>query len=200
MKLDFTWRDDVYHQYCINCHHETIKRIYEGGKTYYFCLTCNKKSERSIVIDPAINWWIAEDREYWHESSGVFVRRPDGRFLFFERIIFPFALTVPAGHVDKGESSSNTAKRELKEEVGLSKGTLIKVASEDILGDSCRRGSDAHRWHAFLLILNSEVVVKVCEEGVHPVWLTLSEALIKDLTYPVRFMIERHGHKLERRI
>ncbi len=49
----------------------------------------------------------------------MFVRNPEGKFLFFERTIFPFAFTVPAGHVDAGEEPDIAALRELEEEVGL---------------------------------------------------------------------------------
>jgi 8-oxo-dGTP pyrophosphatase MutT (NUDIX family) len=203
MKLDFTWKNDgEYHQYCINCHAETIKRVYEGGKTYYFCDTCKQQHERSIVIDPAVTWWIADDGEYWHESEGVFIRNPEGKFLFFERRIFPFALTVPSGHVDAGEDATTAAYRETEEEVGIKADKLIAVATEDIVGDSCRRGADAHRWHAYLLLLEKTMDVAVTEkdEGSRPVWLALEEALEKDLTYPVKHIISKYRDDLTRAV
>lgn len=199
MKLNFDWDNDgKYHQYCVHCHAETVERIYEGEKTYYFCDTCKERHDRSIVIDPAVVWWVADDGEYWHESGGVFVRNPEGKFLFFERLMFPFALTVPAGHVDAGEEGLAAARREIEEEVGIEASNLVEIANEDIIGDSCRRGSDAHRWHAYLLALAGpiEVEVKEKEEGNNPVWLSLDEALQKDLTYPVRYLIEEYRNDL----
>lgn len=199
MKLNFEWSNDgAYHQYCAHCHAETISRVYENDKTFYFCETCQQQHERSIVIDPAIKWWIDDTGEYWHESSGVFVRNPANKFLFFERTIFPFALTVPSGHVDTDEPHKKSAVRELKEEVGIDSNGLSLIASENIVGDSCRRGSDAHNWHAYLLTLKKTIEITVIEEGKRPVWLSLDEALQKDLIYPVQCIIEKYRHELTR--
>lgn len=196
MKLTFTWSNDGRdHAYCIGCHSETVERRQVDGKTQYYCNICHRPYDRWIKIDPAINWWLADDGEYWHESSGVFVRNDEGRFLFFTRNIFPFALTVPAGHVDTGETAEIAAQRELEEEVGMA-GALIHVVTEDIIGDACSRGSDAHLWHAFLMLTHDTPQVEVREEGSSPVWLTLEEALEQHLTVPVRHIIETYGKQL----
>lgn len=146
------------------------------------------------MIDPAVTWWVADDGEYWHESEGVFIRNPEGKFLFFERRIFPFALTVPSGHVDAGEDAATAAYRETEEEVGMKADRLAEVATEDIIGDSCRRGADAHRWHAYLLELDQTIDIdaKEKEEGDRPVWLTLDEAVENNLTYPVKYIISKY--------
>lgn len=201
MKLNFSWQDDgKYHQYCINinCHAETVERVHEDDMAFFYCRTCEQRNERRVVIDPTMKWWIADDGEYWHESAGVFLRNPDGKFLFFERTIFPVsALTVPAGHVDAGELPGQSAVRELHEEVGLEARRIRHVASENIMGDSCRRGSDAHRWHAYLIVLDSPIEVVLGGEGKDEDWLTLAAAKSKDLTYPVRYIIERYAADLE---
>ena len=199
MRLDFDWaQDGRYHQYCAGCHAEAVSCEYdEAGRTFYRCGSCGQRHERSIVLDPRVVWWVGPDGEYWHESAGVFVLDRAGRLLLFERTIFPFALTVPSGHVDTGEEPAAAAGRELREEVGLSAETLTAVAAEDIIGDSCRRGSDAHRWHAFTCRLDTvEVEVEVLEEGRRPVWLTVGEALQADLVPPVRHMLSRYGSRL----
>ncbi len=197
MKLNFKWENDgKFHQYCAHCHAETVERVYENGKTFYFCGTCKQRHDRSIVIDPAVKWWVADDGEYWHESAGVFVRNADGKFLFFERTIFPFALTVPSGHVDTGEDPLVSARRETKEEVGLEVKELQVVATDDIVGDSCRRGADVHRWHAYKLPLADNPDIEVKEEGEKPVWLSLDEALQKDLVFPVKYVINKYRNEL----
>jgi 8-oxo-dGTP pyrophosphatase MutT (NUDIX family) len=199
MKLNFDWKNDgKYHQYCIHCHAESVEKVVEDGKTCYFCATCKQRHERSIIIDLAIKWWITDDGEYWHESAGIFIRNSKGKFLFFERLMFPFAMTVPAGHVDSGEEPIEAAKREAEEEVGLTNGKPMLIVSEDIIGDSCRRGCDTHHWHVYLIALDQDIDLKVTEkeEGEKPIWLTLDEALQKDLTFPVRYIIERHKDDL----
>jgi 8-oxo-dGTP pyrophosphatase MutT (NUDIX family) len=143
-----------------------------------------------------VTWWVADDGEYWHETAGVFVRDGD-RFLFFERTMFPVAaLTVPAGHVDAGESPERAALRELHEEAGWRAPGVRHIVTEDIPGDSCRRGSDAHRWHAYLTDFDPAARVRLNEEGVNPRWLTLDEALTGDLTVPVRYLVERYRESL----
>lgn len=200
IKLNFDWKDDGnYHQYCMNCYAETVERVYDNNRTYYFCKSCKQRHERSIVIDPTVKWWLGEDDEYWHESEGVFIRNLEGKFLFFERLIFPFALTVPSGHVDANEDALTAAQRETEEEVGLKIDKLVKIATEDMIGDSCRRGADIHRWHAYLLPLkkNIDIEIKETDEGRKPVWLTLEEACQKKLTYPVKKIIDSYSHVLD---
>ncbi len=193
MKLDFAWDNDgQYHQYCLHCHAETVKSIQENGRAAYHCASCSHTHDRSIVIDPAINWWIAADGEYWHESAGIFVRNPHGKFLFFERTKFPFVLTIPAGHVNANEAPEASAVRELAEEVGIQATALTKIVTDDIVGDSCRRGSDAHRWHAYLLALDKPANVQVNDEGGNPVWLTLDEVGGKNFSFPTNYIIKHY--------
>lgn len=170
-------------------------------QTHFFCRVCGQCRERRVVLDPGSTWWVGAGGDLWHESAGVFVRNPDGRFLFFRRTIYPAGtLTVPSGHVDKGETPRQAAVRELEEEVtglpDIAPDMVMRISTDDIVGDSCRRGSDEHRWHAYLLVLNSPITmrnVRVREEGEQPELLTLAHARTRDLTWPVRFVIERHA-------
>ena len=38
--------------------------------------------------------------------------------------------------------------------------------------------------------------MKINDEGVKPVWLSLEDALKKELVYPVKYFIEKYGTKL----
>lgn len=197
MRIDFLRPiDNSFHEYCLNCRAETVDWITAGGKKRCRCRSCGEQADRALVIDPDISWWTDEDGEYWHESAGVFVRDPRGRFLFFQRLAFPFALTVPAGHVERGESPHRAAARELLEEVGLPAPRLHRVTSEPLLGDVCRRGSDAHLWHAYLLTTPDASDVTVNDEGTSPVWLTLDEAAAHRLTFAVSHLITTHPDRL----
>jgi len=198
MKINFPLpTDGQYHQYCEKCHSESIHRIFEKEKTFYLCEHCGYKSPRLIVIDPKIVWWIDEKtKEYWHESVGIFVFNKSGKALFFERIIYPFALTIPAGHLDIGEDVETAIRRELKEEAGLKIDVVNLFAEEDVNGDQCRRGADIHKWHLYTAEIASVGDIKINDEGIQPVWLSLEEALRKDLVYPVRHFIEKYGQTL----
>ena len=107
---------------------------------------------------------------------------------------------MPAGHVDTGESAERCAFRELREETGLEALRIKHIAKHYITGDSCRRGSDRHLWHAYLLVLSSPVEVKLNGESKAAEWLTLEQAEAKDLTYPVRYIIERHATELRQEL
>ncbi|MCA9331414.1 NUDIX hydrolase [Candidatus Saccharibacteria bacterium] len=197
VKLDFEWKDDgQYHQYCEKCHAETISRVKDGERTQYACSSCNGRYDRSIVVDPGLVWWVDEEQNYWHESAGVFIRNDNSEFLFFDRIIFPFSLTIPSGHVDKGEDAMTAAKREVSEEVGLTVENIREVAVADVWGDQCRRGADVHRWHAFVADLPSDAGISLNHEGLNPQWKTLDEAIASDIITPVRYMIDNYKQQI----
>ncbi len=198
MKINFQLPPkEEYMQCCTKCHSKDIKRIFEGEKTFYYCDNCQEKYSRMIVIDPKIVWWIDTDtKDYWHESVGVFVFNKDNKILFFERVIFPFAFTIPAGHLDTGEEPKTAAIRELSEETGLKIDNISLFKEEDVIGDKCRRGSDHHHWHLYTAQIDNQTDVTICDEGIKPVWLTIEEALTKDLTYPARYFIQKYRNEL----
>lgn len=186
-------------QFCIECFSENVERVFEADLTYYHCGSCGKTLERSLVIDNHIVWWVDEvTKEYWHESVGIFVFNFENNALFFERTIYPFALTVPAGHLDTGEDAQTAVKRELFEEAGIEIGAdNIKLFSKEyVVGDKCRRGADDHKWHLYTTRIKNIVTPKINDEGIKPVWLPLEEALQKELVYPVRYFIEKYGNQL----
>ena len=184
-------------QYCIHCFSQKVERTYKNGLTYYYCQSCGMTAERSLVIDNNIVWWVdKKTNEYWHESVGIFVFNFENKALFFERTIYPFAFAIPAGHLDTGEIAEVAIKRELTEETGIESDDVRLFSEEDVIGDKCRRGANNHRWHLYVTKIKSADSVKINDEGVRPVWLTLNEALEKELVFPVRYFIEKYGEKL----
>lgn len=198
MKINFRLpKDNKLHQYCSKCYSENIYRIFEDEKTFYLCNDCGGKSPRLIVIDPKTVWWIDETtKEYWHESVGVFIFDNSNKAIFFERTIYPFALAIPAGHLDAGELAEVAAKRELKEETDIEAMNMKLFSEENVIGDKCRRGADNHKWHLYVAKVKNAGEIKINDEGIKPVWLTLEEALEKELVYPVRYFIKKYGDKL----
>lgn len=198
MKINFKIpQDNKYHQFCPKCYSENIHRIFEQKKTYYKCNDCNGTFPRLIVIDPHIEWWVdTETKEYWHESVGVFVFNEHNEALFFERIIYPFALAIPAGHLDSGENPNKAAKRELFEETGLEINDIKLFSEEDVIGDKCRRGADNHKWHLYTVKTKKTNNIKLNDEGIKPVWLSLEKAQQNNLVYPVKFFINKYANTL----
>jgi 8-oxo-dGTP pyrophosphatase MutT (NUDIX family) len=186
-------------QYCMQCGSQTVARVYRDGLTYYHCRSCNATLERSLVIDSGIKWWVDEATgEYWHESVGVFVFNEANKALFFQRRIYPFALTIPAGHLDKGEHPEVAVVRELEEETGIKiRQDGVRLFSiEDVIGDECRRGSDNHKWHLYVVKIKQSTNIMINDEGIESVWLSLQEVAAQNPVYPVKYFIEKYGDKL----
>lgn len=184
-------------QYCFECFSQSVKRVFRDNLTYYHCSACNRLLERSLVIDNAINWWVDKENNYWHESVGVLVVA-ENRLLVQLRQIYPFAYTIPAGHLDKGELPEAAAKRELREETGIVVQSLeIFKKDFDIIGDSCRRGSDHHRWHLYRVRMDVYPEVRLSDEARQTKWLTLQELKSESrLTYPLKFFVDTIGEGL----
>lgn len=198
MKINFDIpTDNKYHQYCPQCHSEKINRVFVEDKTFYKCDSCNNIYPRLIVIDPGIIWWVDEvTKEYWHESMGIFLTNTKNEILLFERIIFPFAFTIPSGHLDKNEYPEIAIKREVLEETSIPLETVKLFTQENIDGDQCRRGADNHKWHLFTSKVSSTVHLKINDEGTNPLWLSLRDSLTKKLIFPVRYFLEKYGGKI----
>lgn len=183
-------------QYCIHCFLPTVERIYRDAKTYYQCASCRTVAERSLVVDNGIVWWAGHDRVYWHESVGILALDEKKRILTILRKIFPFAYALPAGHLDIGEKPEVAALRELHEETGLSNSVLRPVAQFDLHGDSCRRGSDDHRWHLFAAMISSKTPIQLNNEVASVEWLDRDTLLAKsNITFPLRHILETYGAK-----
>jgi 8-oxo-dGTP pyrophosphatase MutT (NUDIX family) len=190
--------DNVVHQYCIRCQAETVDRILRDNRTFYHCRTCGTTSDRSIVIDPGIVWWIDKHSgEYWHESVGTVVTDGHGRMLLFRRTIFPFADTIPAGHLDTGEQPRMAAVRELKEEAGIEvpEVHLVLITEEDV-NEPCRRGSDHHRWHLYRTTVNPNVELKQNDEGQELRWVDFEQVDKLKLVTPLAHFVGKFGRSL----
>src|SRR5450759_3819219 len=90
-----------------------------------------------------------------NRSVGVIIRNPQGHILLIERARHPFGWAPPSGHVDQDVDQelvplwSKAAKREVKEEVGISL-KAIQNLGQGRLGNKCRReGGDWHYWVIF---------------------------------------------------
>ena len=188
MKIDFPIKqDDTSHWYCIKCHKETIEKRIIGDKTKWYCSSCKSLFDRSIHIDPLLVYWIdSNTKEYWHESVGVMVFNRSKKVLLFDRTTYPFAHTLPAGHLEIGETPEDAALRELFEETGLKAEKLNLLGEEHIFGTSCRRGADHHKWHLYSFFLDEEKPVLNIEigEGKNPIWATKNDALKLNLVFP----------------
>lgn len=197
MKLGFTPpTDGKVHQYCINCYAETVHQIEKDGRGYFVCDTCGQTHNRSFYFDNR-KYWLDKNGELWHQTAAVFVRNRNNKYLFFDRTLFPFGLTVAAGHVDEGETPRVSAVRELKEEVGIQSKNLRHALDADIIGDKCSSGADVHKWSVYVEAYHDDDTIEVREEGENPVWLTLQEAAQRETPFAIRYLLEHHAAEIE---
>ena len=91
-----------------------------------------------------------------HTSVGMLVWSGEN-ILLVERKRFPFGFAPPAGHVDTDISFEDAAKRELKEEVGLSVKNM-KLTAEGRKENPCRRENGTwHYWKIYEIEAEGEI-------------------------------------------
>lgn len=195
MTIDFPINTQTYGEYCPTCKEQG--NTFEREEELFVCAHCGASLERLLIIDPKLNWWLDNKKTYWHESAGILLLNQENQLLFYELTKFPFGLTIPAGHVDEGETPEIAASREAKEEVGVDVGGLTLCLTADINGDSCRRGSDNHRWSLFATRVTTGQAMDItvdAHEGKKPIWLSLEEATAQKDTMPPAMQFFFSGH------
>ncbi len=171
-------------EYCPKCYSKDVKRIDKG----FYCKKCGASSERLIIIDDKINYWIDDHNNYWHESVGILIENKKREILLIKLDKFPFGYSIPAGHVDNGENPIDAAKRETLEEVGLDLDNFDLMLDADLTNDPCRRGADHHRWHLYKVRINN-ANVRINEESSNSIWINPKNALELKLTSPARHFL-----------
>ncbi len=198
MKVLFDLPQDMAsHLFCIKCSKEEVRTLRDAkGNLQLYCRNCDKTSSRCICLSKS-KYWLDKDSTLWHESGGVFVRRTDGKFLFFERDSWPFGLNIPCGHVDFGETGEQGALRELREEVGVEPQQYQLIDEFDFAGDQCSAGADDHRWSLYVAHVADDQDISIKEEGRNLRWLTLDEALAANLVPSMKTLVQRYKPQLE---
>ena len=142
--------------------------------------------ERSFLFDPVMVWKIRDsDGELVHSTAATILWRdePGGRrYCLMRRRRYPIGrYTIPAGHVEMGETPRASALRESYEEAGLGIVSVEPLTppagvweGREVV-DPCRRGANLHIWHVFLCQAVGEP--HLSDEGDVIGWFTREEIL-----------------------
>lgn len=191
MKMSFIPPNDEYAEYCFSCNSKnTLIKSTDDKGIIYNCEACGAECRRALIIDPDIKWSIDDNKEYVHESVGVFIVNDKSEFLVFKLSKYPFGYTIPAGHVNASEAPISALKREAYEETSLEISS-IKLFYEGVINnDSCRRGSDVHMWHAYTAVARDISQIKIDKsEGANPCWVSYDELLKLQLAPAIRHLV-----------
>lgn len=75
------------------------------------------------------------NKNLYRPCVGIALFNKDGKVFVGERIDTPEAWQMPQGGIDEGEDIEQAALRELKEEIGTNKASLIKIHDQKIKYD-----------------------------------------------------------------
>ncbi len=75
------------------------------------------------------------DQKFPEPTVGVFVFNPQGELLLLRSHKWPGAYVVPGGHVELGERLEEAARREVREETGLSVNDLEFINFQEFIYD-----------------------------------------------------------------
>lgn len=174
---------------CIDCGSK-IEIIEEDGKERYRCEE-GHVNDRMEYHDEVESY--SEGEEIIHRSVGAAVIS-GGKVLLLMRKKYPFAYTVPAGHLEPSDDSpEKAAAREIKEETGIEASSQeLEKVFQGRIEDPCRRGADYHDWNFYVLKSDEDEDVRLNDEADHAEWLSIDEIEEMELTAPTRkFIVEK---------
>lgn len=121
------------------------------------------------------SWYIKPKGVPEHDAAGGIVIRKENEKIYFAATyeIDVKALVLPKGHVEKGESFEDAARREIKEETGLKNLNMICP-----LGIKERFGFDKTSWKkTYYLLFTTGQIKGIPSDPKHKkvVWLRLSD-------------------------
>lgn len=185
-------------QYCFLCGEKTQLNTNSEGEFFICTVDSSHQSPRAYIFDNKSPWSL-ENNELIHSTVGAIISKTvqEGPFfLLFLRRKYPFLYTLPAGHVECGESLEENIAREVIEETGLQISSMQPLWSEEVfqIYDPCRRGADIHRWHLFEI--RTEGQPTLSDEGRIIGWYSKEEVqdmiANKALTIPSALFLQRY--------
>ncbi len=107
----------------------------------------------------------------------VFRRTPDQKIIYLTLLSGFGHWDIPKGHIEKGESTEEAIRREVREETGLNDLKIIPGFKETIHYVFRREKRLIHKWVVYFLMETREEAVRLSFEHSESAWLSFQEAL-----------------------
>lgn len=166
---------------CIDCNAPAV--VLDDGLEAYGCK--NGHINNRMIDHSSAHY--DDSGEIVHRSVGALLTH-DNRILLLRRKKYPFAYTIPAGHLEDGEQPSGAVRREVQEETGITI-TDATTIFQGVIDDRCRRGADRHHWNLYTAALDERPAIDTNDEASDHVWTTSPDQF--DLTEATATLLSR---------
>ena len=176
---------------CLQCSSKRIQEtVTAENNVMYSCPDCGYNGGRLFLDDGlAVLDHTSDGKPRHYSVAAVIIKGPN--ILLQNRRYFPYALSVPAGHLDKGENPQHCVIREVKEETNLKVDSLKKLFEKEIIG-GCRRGVDLHHFHVFKCECSGTLIKD--EESLDLIWTPIKELKKDKLTHATGIILQKLGY------
>jgi phosphoglycolate phosphatase len=131
-----------------------------------------------------------ESQNFPIPTVGAIIVNPEQQILIVQSHKWLHKWAIPGGKIHVGESSEEALKREIKEETNLDIDRIQFVLYQDSI-HSIEFYKKIHFIFLNYICHTSDIShLQLNDEAQHFEWLTVSEALNKDLNLPTRLLIE----------
>ncbi|MFA6423603.1 MAG: ATP-binding protein [Patescibacteria group bacterium] len=174
---------------CTKCLSENITSIVEKNRSYFLCRNCFTKSDRIIDNDGQI-FTIKENGLIKHVTVAAFIKQ-NNKYLFLNRIKYPFGVCFPTGHLHYNETLDAALKRKLHEETGFDLKSKQLIFHETIF-DSCKNGGELHEWYLFDCSVIGEPIIPELDSKF--IWVKKEDISSLDLVQPAKIILSKLGY------
>lgn len=143
--------------FCPQCGRDISHANATPGQTIHCSApTCGYVGDRAFIFDTQILWCFNQGEyatvphgELIHFAVGAVIQRADC-YLLIRRTLYPSGIyTIPAGHLEQGESPAEAVSKEVFEETGMTVTSHRLLLDRQVLLDDCRRSVDYHVWSLY---------------------------------------------------
>ncbi len=135
-----------------------------------------------------------------HSAGAIIFRKEAGKIFYLILHYEEGHWSYPKGHIEKGETIEETARREIREETGLTDIQFIDGFKELTKYFFISEGQRIFKTVVFLLAITPTKEIKLSFEHVGYEWLTYKEALEKITFKDEKTLLQKARRFINRRV